>query len=94
MANLLRQTALRVRHPTIKGRSLWDAVNDTGKLFGDVIDNDVLETDQAAQISQSNFGIKPLGSGSDYTVFLQHLGVSQTRGGAHRALIHCLGVKC
>ncbi|KAG6335106.1 hypothetical protein ID866_3975 [Astraeus odoratus] len=75
LAHLLRNTALQIPHPTSEGRTLWDAHDDTGTFFGDVIDNEVLAVDESEQESTDDLGIRPLGSGSDYTVFLQYIGV-------------------
>lgn len=69
LAHLIRQTAQDLDHPTEAGRSLWDARTDTGKFpapAGHV-------EEQFETLSE---GVRPLGSGSDYTVFLQRLGVS------------------
>ncbi|EDR12349.1 uncharacterized protein LACBIDRAFT_245820, partial [Laccaria bicolor S238N-H82] len=49
LAHLFKKAALDIPHPTIPGKTLWDAREDDGIL--------------------------PLGSGSDFTVFLQRLGV-------------------
>jgi N-acetylated-alpha-linked acidic dipeptidase len=71
LAHLIRQTALRVPHPSTPGKSMWDARNDEGPFEGPSDPGfaaaqhgrDALET-----------GVYPLGSGSDFTVFLQRLG--------------------
>ncbi|KAF4575136.1 hypothetical protein EYR36_006492 [Pleurotus pulmonarius] len=57
LAHLIKQVALDVPHPTVAGKTLWDAQSDTSSLLG------------------------PLGSGSDFTVFLQRLGVSSVDQG-------------
>ncbi|KAL4081569.1 hypothetical protein V8B97DRAFT_1923813 [Scleroderma yunnanense] len=79
LAHLLRQTAMQIPHPTSEGRTLWDARTDTGTLFGDSIDSEVLAMAQEAEASTDDIGINPLGSGSDYTVFLQHIGVPSSQ---------------
>lgn len=77
LANLIKQTAMDVEYD---GKSLWDSRNDVGPYGSpdDVIDSDFLGTmqDAEAQRLASRTGITPLGSGSDYTVFLQRLGIA------------------
>ena len=78
MAHLLRDTAEELSHPTDKGRTLWDATKDNGKLFGlmgnaNVSAKEVIRGMEFAKAD--NLGVSPLGSGSDYTVFLQRIGV-------------------
>lgn len=82
LAHLIKRTALEVPHPTIKGKALWDARNDDGP-FGGIefsnmtVDAELMEAYTASKLESESFniGISPLGSGSDYTVFLQRLGV-------------------
>lgn len=82
IAHLFRDVALKVGHPTDPSRSLWDARNDSGPFVNDHSrdptvkafwgdESDLLHVSKA----QGGVRIKPLGSGSDFTVFLQHLGV-------------------
>ncbi|TFK28865.1 Zn-dependent exopeptidase [Coprinopsis marcescibilis] len=82
LAHLIRDTATRIRHPTDANRTLWDARLDNGRLFGNLGHGktlaDIGDTNTALV---SSIGVNPLGSGSDYTVFLQHLGVASTNGG-------------
>ncbi|KIY69729.1 Zn-dependent exopeptidase [Cylindrobasidium torrendii FP15055 ss-10] len=89
LAHLIKQTALDVPHPTNPGKSLWDARNDEGPFKPDsateeqVADAAALEwyaSQKAAKASRGT-GVTPLGSGSDYTVFLQRLGVASTDQG-------------
>ncbi|CCM00672.1 uncharacterized protein FIBRA_02711 [Fibroporia radiculosa] len=76
LAHLIRQTALDVPHPTAPGKSLWDATKDVGPFAGPS-DTDFLRTYNAEQQTRALVtGIPPLGSGSDYTPFLQHLGIA------------------
>ncbi|KAI0940119.1 hypothetical protein AcV5_001313 [Taiwanofungus camphoratus] len=76
LAHLIRQTALDVPHPTVPGKTLWDAMEDSGPYAG-TADADFLAAYEAAQQEKaSETGIHPLGSGSDYTPFLQRLGVA------------------
>jgi len=91
LAHLLRQAAIEIPHPSDSNRTLWDARNDIGPYAGPV-DEDVLEQYQVAQKKRQDAyetGVMPLGSGSDFTVFLQRLGIassdqafSATQGGA------------
>ena len=77
LAHLIRGAALDVSHPTDPARTLWDARQDTGP-FGGGIDSDILDFFVQAKKEnvESDLSIAPLGSGSDYTPFLQRLGVS------------------
>lgn len=77
MAHLIRNAAQEIPHPTKSGRTLWDALEDDGPYDGD-IDPGVwsLYSDAISGGNDSLTEVVPLGSGSDYTVFLQHLGVS------------------
>lgn len=83
LAHFIRETAERVPHPTAANKTLWDARNDEGVLSQlssrgsaqDVIR--VAQTELEVAISVADdLGVSPLGSGSDYTVFLQRNGVS------------------
>ena len=83
MAHLVRGVAQSLPHPTDKNRSLWDARDDTGPFTGPPGFNVELGADLQTAIdlraSMSadirSIGVHPLGSGSDYTVFLQRIGV-------------------
>ena len=78
LAHLLRDAAEELPHPTDKGRSLWDATSDNGKLFGSMGHSNVSakEAIRVMELAKAdNIGVSPLGSGSDYTVFLQRIGV-------------------
>lgn len=100
LANLIKQTALDVPHPTKEGKTLWDAREDLGPYFAanvtassgiplslsaeeDFMDSEFLQSWKASEKlrKSSSTGIFPLGSGSDYTVFLQRLGVASTDQG-------------
>ena len=77
LAHLIRHTAEDVPHPTELGKTLWDARNDNGPFEG--VGDEEFMTSYAASEKEKralDTGVAPLGSGSDYTVFLQHLGVS------------------
>jgi len=83
LAHLVRQAAEEIPHPTSKddAATLWDATNDIGTLFGNrggcqnILDADVVSVNEEENQHSSDLGVRPLGSGSDYTVFLQHIGV-------------------
>ena len=81
LAHLIRDTAKELPHPTDKGRTLWDATYDDGKLFGlmghaNVSAKEEVKAIRAMELAKAdNIGVSPLGSGSDYTVFLQRSGV-------------------
>jgi N-acetylated-alpha-linked acidic dipeptidase len=85
LAHFIQETAQDVPHPTNANRTLWDARNDDGPFVGPPS----AKNDNAAGFAQTkakagNFataddlGVSPLGSGSDYTVFLQRSGVSMS----------------
>ena len=77
-AHLVRETAKLVPHPTVTGRTLWDARKDRGKLYGNLSDEAIVQTniETNPEITDNELSsIRPLGSGSDFTVFLQRIGV-------------------
>ncbi|KAI0005160.1 hypothetical protein BJV74DRAFT_875682 [Russula compacta] len=80
LAHFIRKAAEDVPHPTDPKRTLWDATADRGQLSGKYDDADSLGTEIETQ-GADNVGIRPLGSGSDYTVFLQRLGVASMDSG-------------
>jgi len=75
LSHLLRSTAEQILHPTSEGRSLWDARLDEGELFGESLDAEATAIYEEMELAADSIGVNPLGSGSDYTVFLQHIGV-------------------
>ena len=76
LAHLIRRTAHDVPHPTDAGRTLWDARTDVGPFTNGRVDADAAQVYNASWRAQSDStGIYPLGSGSDFTAFLQRLGV-------------------
>ncbi|KDQ64387.1 hypothetical protein JAAARDRAFT_166540 [Jaapia argillacea MUCL 33604] len=96
LAHLSRSTAELIPHPTVPGKTLWDASNDRGPLFGalneggegnltDLVDAEVLkmyeEEERERKLAAGGLGVTPLGSGSDYTVFLQRIGVASGNEG-------------
>lgn len=77
-AHLVRETATQVSHPTVYGRTLWDARTDRGKFYGNLSDDAIalMNAEMDVEIANDELSsIKPLGSGSDFTVFLQRIGV-------------------
>ncbi|EIW82298.1 Zn-dependent exopeptidase, partial [Coniophora puteana RWD-64-598 SS2] len=75
LVDLIRRSAEEIPHPTEASRTLWDAQTDIGPFL----------VNQEANISDATIQAKPsvgpLGSGSDYTVFLQRLGVASSDEG-------------
>ncbi|KAF9054950.1 Zn-dependent exopeptidase [Hymenopellis radicata] len=94
LAPLIKQTALDVPHPIIPGKTLWDAREDEGPFRNDsaafTVDVDVLLQYESEQKVKKDLvtGVHPLGSGSDYTVFLQRLGVRCFGGTPYDAVYH------
>lgn len=123
LAHLVRDTAKDIPHPTIPGRTLWQARLDSGPLFG-LVDEESLrvweeqngvpiveaEDFSSGRVSDAcsleapdilrawveggvkinmhgvpvhsaTTGVSALGSGSDYTVFLQRIGIASAQGG-------------
>ncbi|KAI0700560.1 hypothetical protein BC835DRAFT_1411911 [Cytidiella melzeri] len=78
LANLIKQVALELPHPTDVGRTLWDAKNDVGPFRVGKGDEAVMQAFENQQTERqiSSTGIGALGSGSDYTAFLQRLGIA------------------
>jgi N-acetylated-alpha-linked acidic dipeptidase len=80
LALLLKSAAEQIEHPSDKARSLWEMqdggdwrqFNSALGLVGSFEDEDVED------MFTSDTGIKALGSGSDYTAFLQRYGVAST----------------
>ncbi|KAF9265384.1 Zn-dependent exopeptidase [Marasmius fiardii PR-910] len=87
LAHLIKRTALDVPHPTIQKKTLWDAREDQGPFSGPsesmVADIEFIQNyeKKLKETRSLSTGVGPLGSGSDYTVFLQRLGVSSTDQG-------------
>ncbi|KAE9396298.1 Zn-dependent exopeptidase [Gymnopus androsaceus JB14] len=96
LAHVIRQTAMDVPHPSEDNKTLWDARHDEGpfKPFGPVVevgymraDADVIEAYESQKALRlknelgKGTGVGPMGSGSDYTVFLQRLGVASSDQG-------------
>ncbi|KAL0070019.1 Vacuolar protein sorting-associated protein 70 [Marasmius tenuissimus] len=87
LAHLIKRTALDVPHPTARDKTLWDARGDQGPFSGfngsTRVDLELINDFEAtrAEGRASSTGVGALGSGSDYTVFLQRLGVASTDQG-------------
>ena len=82
-SHFIRETAKAIQHPTDPERTLWDARSDKGPLFGENIDANFLAMHEEAEANavRDDVGVKPLGSGSDFTVFLQRLGIASLNFG-------------
>ncbi|KAK2466075.1 hypothetical protein APHAL10511_001717 [Amanita phalloides] len=83
LAHLIRQSAIDIPHPTKEEKTLWDARMDEGPYTGTEVDEEYMHAYQQDEYAwrSSETGILPLGSGSDYTVFLQRLGVASSDEG-------------
>ncbi|KAL6305814.1 hypothetical protein BKA93DRAFT_824614 [Sparassis latifolia] len=81
LAHLVRRTALDVPHPTVEGKTLWDAMYDTGPFTGPADEEFVALYEAARRSRVSDTGVPPLGSGSDFTPLLQHLGIASVDQG-------------
>ncbi|KAI0353024.1 Zn-dependent exopeptidase [Trametes cingulata] len=80
LAHVIRAAALDVAHPTDPARTLWDAREDEGPFEG-AWDAEFAEMYRGERVGverrgKEEVGIPPLGSGSDFTPFLQRLGVA------------------
>ena len=73
---MIRDAALAVPHPIDPTKTLWDARHDTGPFDGDV-DEEVMDlfVQEREDLVLGDLELPALGSGSDFTPFLQHLGV-------------------
>jgi N-acetylated-alpha-linked acidic dipeptidase len=80
LSHLIRRTAMDVPHPTVQGKTLWDAREDDGLLSGGegIVDEEYMVAFKGTESSRQDAKaiLPPLGSGSDFTVFLHSLGVS------------------
>ncbi|KAJ6515617.1 hypothetical protein C8R45DRAFT_957123 [Mycena sanguinolenta] len=81
LSHFLRQAALDIPHPTSPGRTLWDARFDTGPYASDTVDSESLGAAHTVNAVADDLGVSPLGSGSDYTAFLQMIGVASSDAG-------------
>ncbi|KZT43059.1 Zn-dependent exopeptidase [Sistotremastrum suecicum HHB10207 ss-3] len=80
LASLVQKTAKDISHPTEKGSSLWDARLDSGNLHGPV-DAEVQAMYDMESTADESTGVSALGSGSDYTVFAQRIGIASSDQG-------------
>ncbi|THG94618.1 hypothetical protein EW026_g6888 [Hermanssonia centrifuga] len=77
LAHLIRKTAQDVPHPLDSTKTLWDARTDIGPFTHGSVDDESIKLHPANQLRRSpDTGIATLGSGSDFTVFLQRLGIA------------------
>lgn len=78
LAHFVRKAAEDLPHPTKAGKTLWDATQDRGVLTGEHIDAEALAMSEVAEaeLAAEGLGVGLLGSGSDFTVFVQRNGVN------------------
>ncbi|KAI0750967.1 Zn-dependent exopeptidase [Daedaleopsis nitida] len=83
LAHFVRAAAEDIPHPTKADKTLWDATKDNGVLIGEHIDAEALAAYEEAEAETvaAGTGVGVLGSGSDYTVFVQRTGVASANGG-------------
>ncbi|EIW61207.1 Zn-dependent exopeptidase [Trametes versicolor FP-101664 SS1] len=88
LAHFVRGIAEEIEHPTKPGKTLWDATKDSGVLTGDHIDAEALAAYEASEveIAADGTGVGLLGSGSDFTVFVQRTGVASNNIGFQSTL--------
>ncbi|KAI0796917.1 Zn-dependent exopeptidase [Abortiporus biennis] len=78
LSHLVRSTANRIPHPTRPGRTLWDATRDKGD-YG--TEDETTVTEQLFKVPPEgidSLGVYSLGTGTDFTVFVQHIGIAST----------------
>jgi N-acetylated-alpha-linked acidic dipeptidase len=78
-------SALSVQYPGDPNRTLWDARLDKGPFTGpagydgqSISDLVIARAEEELAVEQDEIPVHPLGSGSDFTVMLQRLGVCFT----------------
>ncbi|KAJ6538539.1 Zn-dependent exopeptidase [Mycena vulgaris] len=81
LSHFLREAALDIPHPTSPGRTLWDARTDEGPYGGESFDAESVAVSQSVHAMSDSLGVSPLGSGSDFTGFLQMMGVASSDAG-------------
>ncbi|KAF7291015.1 Zn-dependent exopeptidase [Mycena chlorophos] len=83
LAHFIRQAALDVPHPTKEGLTVWDAREDVGPFATGEVATDGLAFSTAIvdNAPDTSLGVSPMGSGSDFTPFLQWIGVASAEGG-------------
>jgi N-acetylated-alpha-linked acidic dipeptidase len=87
LSHLILDSARDVPHPTIPGKTLFDAHTDNGpiSIAEARADPEYMAAYEAIETRRqeakgSNL-LQPLGSGSDFTVFLEHLGIASSSTG-------------
>ncbi|KAF9238740.1 Zn-dependent exopeptidase, partial [Melanogaster broomeanus] len=84
LAHLIKRSAQDVPHPTDPSRTVWDALYDSGPYTGEQDEEFAImwaaKNGSRARVASEDDvrHVSPLGSGSDYTVFLQRLGVASS----------------
>ncbi|KAI6034495.1 hypothetical protein PISMIDRAFT_672633 [Pisolithus microcarpus 441] len=82
LAHLIKRSAQDVPHPTQADKTLWDARYDFGPYIGAQDAEFARVWTRSNQVmNDSTVSLRPLGSGSDYTVFLQRLGIASSDQG-------------
>ncbi|KAJ6539618.1 hypothetical protein B0H19DRAFT_1179844 [Mycena capillaripes] len=82
LSHFLRQAALDIPHPTSPERTLWDARFDNGPYAGgETVDSESLGATAIVTAMADSLGVQPMGSGSDFTAFLQMIGVASSDAG-------------
>ncbi|KAJ7752743.1 Zn-dependent exopeptidase [Mycena maculata] len=79
LAHLIQRTAQDIPYASGAGKTLWDARDEVGPLAaGERADTEFMAANEAAETRRRSAKgiIPPLGSGSDFTVFLQRLGIA------------------
>ena len=76
----MKSTSEEIRHPTDESRSAWSARLDGGDWNSFKSLAAPQGQDNFEALFASGTGIPSLGSGSDFTPFLQHLGVASIDG--------------
>lgn len=104
LAHLITGVAASLPHPTNATRTLWDARNDLGPYTGPgplALKGETAEITHGidyinamklkAQMDEDpiSTGVFPLGSGSDFTVFLQRIGASFFASNVRSLASHC-----
>ncbi|KAJ7241961.1 hypothetical protein B0H12DRAFT_1023903, partial [Mycena haematopus] len=88
LSHLILDTARDVPHPGHPGKTLFDAQSDTGpiSIAETRADPDFVVAYQAAETHRQTAKslLAPLGTASDFTVFLQHLGIASSAEGFGR----------
>jgi len=86
LSHLLRRVADFIPHPTDPKRSIWSSQTDVGPFAGNISSlqsqTSALQAFEIAakRLAPASLDVAPLGSGSDFTVFLQHIGIASGEG--------------